>query len=298
MPAFKVMSAAPHPWQPPPMTLPGKAFQPGFALAALATLPFSAACKKKPPTTAQESRPQVSGAPGETTVLPPASTTPRKDVEAEILSMDIAALNKKGYLTDAFFDYDQDGWLDIFKTNFADDTCNLYHNNGDGTFLPIHPFDGVSGVNGFAWADLDGDGNPDAAIIDGVVAAVDVVMLVMNDRGMQALLKSKFTLGGDASVAAGPVGREATAKTDATMGAEILSWSRARGVFAGVSLQGATLRNDDEGNHEVYGKDVESKDILTSNMAPPAEAQPLITALNRYSKVEGHDSADRAKPDK
>jgi lipid-binding SYLF domain-containing protein len=128
--------------------------------------------------------------------------------------------------------------------------------------------------------------------------STDVVMLVMNDRGMQALLKSKFTLGGDASVAAGPVGREATAKTDATMGAEILSWSRARGVFAGVSLQGATLRNDDEGNHEVYGKDVDSKEILTSNMAPPVEAQPLMTVLNRYSKVEGHDSADRAKPDK
>jgi lipid-binding SYLF domain-containing protein len=128
--------------------------------------------------------------------------------------------------------------------------------------------------------------------------STDVVMLVMNDRGMQALLKSKFTLGGDASVAAGPVGREATAKTDATMGAEILSWSRARGVFAGVSLQGATLRNDDEGNHEVYGKDVDSKDILTSDIAPPAEARPLITALNRYSKVEGRDSADPGKPDK
>jgi lipid-binding SYLF domain-containing protein len=128
--------------------------------------------------------------------------------------------------------------------------------------------------------------------------STDVVMLVMNNRGMQHLLKSKFTLGGDASVAAGPVGREATAKTDATMGAEILSWSRARGIFAGVSLQGATLRNDDEGNHEVYGKDVNSKEILTAEMAPPAEAQPLITALNRYSKVEGHDSADRAKPDK
>ena len=128
--------------------------------------------------------------------------------------------------------------------------------------------------------------------------STDVVMLMMNDNGMQHLLKSKFTLGGDASVAAGPVGREATAKTDASMRAEILSWSRARGVFAGVSLQGATLRNDDEGNHEMYGKDVESKDILTSNMAPPAEAQPLITALNRYSKIEGHDSADRAKPAK
>jgi SH3 domain-containing YSC84-like protein 1 len=128
--------------------------------------------------------------------------------------------------------------------------------------------------------------------------STDVVILVMNDRGMQHLLKSKFTLGGDASVAAGPVGREATAKTDASMGAEILSWSRARGIFAGVSLQGATLRNDDEGNHEVYGKDVTSKEILTSDMAPPAEAQPLITALDRYSKLEGHDSADRAKPDK
>jgi SH3 domain-containing YSC84-like protein 1 len=125
--------------------------------------------------------------------------------------------------------------------------------------------------------------------------STDVIMLVMNDRGMQHLLKSKFTLGGDASVAAGPVGREATAKTDASMGAEILSWSRARGIFAGVSLQGATLRNDDEGNHEVYGKDVNSKEVLTSNLAPPAEARPLIAALNRYSKVEGHKSADRAK---
>ena len=128
--------------------------------------------------------------------------------------------------------------------------------------------------------------------------STDVVMLVMNDRGMQHLLKSKFTLGGDASVAAGPVGREATAKTDATMGAEILSWSRARGIFAGVSVQGATLRNDDEGNHELYGKDLNSKEILTSDIAPPTEAHPLITALNRYSKVEGNDSADRAKPDK
>src|SRR6516164_3771419 len=127
--------------------------------------------------------------------------------------------------------------------------------------------------------------------------STDVIMLVMNDSGMQHLLKSKFTLGGDASAAVGPVGREATAKTDATMGAEILSWSRARGVFAGVSLQGATLRNDDEGNREVYGKDINSKEILTSDMAPPVEAQPLITALNRYSKVEGHGSADRTKQD-
>ena len=80
------------------------------------------------------------------------------------------------------------------------------------------------------------------------------------------------------------------------MNAEILSWSRSRGVFAGVSLQGATLRNDDEGNNELYGKNLTSKEILTSDTAPPAEAQDLIAALDRHSRVEGHDSADRAKP--
>jgi len=126
--------------------------------------------------------------------------------------------------------------------------------------------------------------------------STDVVMLMMNDRGMQHLLKSKFTLGADASVAAGPVGRATSADTDATMDAEILSWSRNRGVFAGVALQGATLRNDDEGNHELYGRDVTTKEILTSSMAPPAEAQDLIAALDRHSRVEGRDSADRAKP--
>jgi SH3 domain-containing YSC84-like protein 1 len=120
--------------------------------------------------------------------------------------------------------------------------------------------------------------------------STDVVMLVMNDRGMHHLLMSNFTLGGDASIAAGPVGRDAEANTDATMGAEILSWSRARGIFAGVSLQGATLRNDDEGNHQLYGKDITSKQLLTSNATPPPDARPLIAALNRYSR------AGRPKP--
>ncbi len=115
--------------------------------------------------------------------------------------------------------------------------------------------------------------------------STDVVMLVMNDRGMHHLLKSNFTLGGDASIAAGPVGRDAEANTDATMGAEILAWSRARGIFAGISLQGATLRNDDEGNHQLYGKDISSKQILTSNVTPPPDARPLIAALNRYSRA-------------
>ena len=126
--------------------------------------------------------------------------------------------------------------------------------------------------------------------------STDVLMVVMNDRGMQHLLKSKFTLGGDASIAAGPVGRETSANTDATMSAEILSWSRSRGVFAGVSLQGATLRNDDEGNNELYGKNLTSKEILTADVPPPADAQPLLAALNRYSNTPGHDAADRAKP--
>jgi len=125
--------------------------------------------------------------------------------------------------------------------------------------------------------------------------STDVVMLMMNDRGMHHLLASKFTLGGDASVAAGPVGRDAAANTDATMGAEILSWSRARGVFAGVSLQGATLRNDDEGNNELYKKNLNSKEILTGNVTPPPEAQPLIAALNRYSHAAGKGERARKK---
>ena len=125
--------------------------------------------------------------------------------------------------------------------------------------------------------------------------STDVVMLVMNDRGMHHLLESKFTLGGDASVAAGPVGRDAEANTDVTMGAEILSWSRARGVFAGVSLQGATLRNDDEGNSELYGKSLTSKDILTGNLTPPDVAHPIIAELDRYSA--DHQERSRSKPD-
>jgi SH3 domain-containing YSC84-like protein 1 len=128
--------------------------------------------------------------------------------------------------------------------------------------------------------------------------STDVLMLVMNDRGMQHLLKSKFTLGGEASVAAGPVGRETSANTDASMSAEILSWSRSRGVFAGISLQGATLRNDDEGNNELYGKNLTSKEILTSDVTPPSDAEPLLAVLNRYSSAQGHDAADRAKPNR
>jgi lipid-binding SYLF domain-containing protein len=111
----------------------------------------------------------------------------------------------------------------------------------------------------------------------------DVIMLVMNDRGAERLLSSKFTVGGDASAAAGPVGRTAAADTDATMRAEILTWSRARGVFAGISLQGATLRPDRDAIKGLYGKEMENKDIVYGDVAPPTGAQKLIELMNKYS---------------
>ena len=111
----------------------------------------------------------------------------------------------------------------------------------------------------------------------------DVIMLVMNDSGMNRLLSSKFTLGGDATVAAGPVGRSTQAETDAFMTAEILTWSRARGLFAGVALSGATLREDSEWNESLYGRKITNREILTSTIAPPTSAQPLLDELNRYS---------------
>lgn len=110
----------------------------------------------------------------------------------------------------------------------------------------------------------------------------DVVLLVMNERGAQKLLSSQFTLGGEGEVAAGPVGRDATAQTDAKMTAEILSWSRSHGVFAGVSLQGATLRQDLDDNAELYGKRLDNRAIVRGAQAPPAAASRLIEMLNGY----------------
>ena len=107
----------------------------------------------------------------------------------------------------------------------------------------------------------------------------EVVLLVMNDNGMNKLLSSKFTLGADASIAAGPVGRTAEAQTDATMNAEILSYSRSKGVFAGVSLSGATLRPDDDANKDLYGKEMVNRTILQGNVKTPAAASPFISAL-------------------
>jgi SH3 domain-containing YSC84-like protein 1 len=113
--------------------------------------------------------------------------------------------------------------------------------------------------------------------------ATDVVMLIMDRTGMDSLLKSKFTLGGDASVAAGPVGRESTAETDAAMKAKILSYSRSRGAFAGVSLQGTTLHQDEDANKAVYGKELNASDILGGGVATPASAMPLNKVLMKHS---------------
>jgi SH3 domain-containing YSC84-like protein 1 len=118
----------------------------------------------------------------------------------------------------------------------------------------------------------------------------DLVLLVMNKHGMARLTEDKVQLGADASVAAGPVGRTTNAETDASMTAEILAWSRAKGLFAGVSLSGASLRPDADRNEELYGHKMSNKEVLMGSMQPPAAAMPLITELDRYSS-----SADRAK---
>jgi lipid-binding SYLF domain-containing protein len=114
----------------------------------------------------------------------------------------------------------------------------------------------------------------------------DVIMLVMNQRGVDKLLSSKFTLGAEGAVAAGPVGREATAQTDALMHAEILSWSRSQGLFAGLSLQGATLRQDLDDNADLYGRKITNKEIVHSSMPVPAAAKGLISMLNKYSSAK------------
>jgi lipid-binding SYLF domain-containing protein len=125
-------------------------------------------------------------------------------------------------------------------------------------------------------------------------SAVDVVMLVMNRKGMDSLLKDKFTLGGDASVAAGPVGRAGTAETDALMSAKILSYSRSKGVFAGLELKGTTLNQDGNANKALYGKEVEAGDILGGKVRSPAAAKPVLEVLAKYSPVGKPASASSA----
>lgn len=113
-------------------------------------------------------------------------------------------------------------------------------------------------------------------------SSTDLVMLFMNDHALQSLLSDKFKLGADASVAAGPVGRSTAASTDVKLSAEILSYSRAKGLFAGVALDGAVVQADKSGDEAMYGHDVNRHDILNGKVAVPASAQPLLHEIGRY----------------
>jgi len=114
--------------------------------------------------------------------------------------------------------------------------------------------------------------------------ATDFVLLIMNDSGANSVMSSKVKLGADASAAAGPVGRNATAETDVVLKAEILSYSRAKGLFAGISLEGSTLRSDDGGNKLIYGREITAKEIVREGkVRPPAAAQPLLAILQKNS---------------
>jgi lipid-binding SYLF domain-containing protein len=116
----------------------------------------------------------------------------------------------------------------------------------------------------------------------------DVIMLVMNQRGADRLMQSEFTVGGEGEVAAGPVGRNASAQTDAKLSAEMLSWSRSRGVFAGVALKGSTLRVDPGENEVLYGKELQTREVVMGKVTPTREGQGLISALSKYSPAEKH----------
>lgn len=115
-------------------------------------------------------------------------------------------------------------------------------------------------------------------------SATDLIMLVMNERGMTRLLGDKFTLGGEAAIAAGPVGADASANTDVLMMAEMISYSRARGLFAGLSLEGATLRPDGGENKKLYGREMGNRDILMGKVVAPKGARAFVALLNRRAR--------------
>ncbi|HZC66196.1 MAG TPA: lipid-binding SYLF domain-containing protein [Candidatus Dormibacteraeota bacterium] len=121
--------------------------------------------------------------------------------------------------------------------------------------------------------------------------ATDFVLLVMNDRGAQSILSSKVKLGGDASVAAGPKGRTASAESDVTLRAEVLSYSRSRGLFAGISLEGSTVRPDNDANERLYGKKVSAKEIVFAGaVRTPVSGRRLISTLNAHAKVNDSEN--------
>jgi lipid-binding SYLF domain-containing protein len=129
------------------------------------------------------------------------------------------------------------------------------------------------------------------------VEAVDVVMIIQNDKGMQRLLSSNFQLGGDASAAAGPVGRHAEAGTDWKMDTEILTYSRAKGAFAGLTLEGASIRQDNDSRRAMYGQDVTTRALLLGQVPVPAAAQPFLAEVHgaKIQAVAAEKADDKAK---
>ena len=115
-------------------------------------------------------------------------------------------------------------------------------------------------------------------------SSTDIVMLFMNDQALQSLMSNKFRIGADAAAAAGPVGRQAAAGTDVKLNAQILTYARSKGAFAGVSLDGAVVQPDESGNRALYGADVTRKDILDGKVAAPEAAQPLLKEIGKYAK--------------
>jgi len=128
--------------------------------------------------------------------------------------------------------------------------------------------------------------------------AIDIVLVVTNDQGMQHLLASKFKLGADASAAAGPVGRDAGADTDWKMQAEVLTYSRARGIFAGIDLSGAAITQDKDETAILYGKEVPFENVLNGKVAPPPSSEPFLTAVKKYSAQarEKHQQGELKAP--
>lgn len=125
--------------------------------------------------------------------------------------------------------------------------------------------------------------------------AIDLVMIVTNEQGMQHLLSSKFKLGADASAAAGPVGRDATAGTDIKMRAEVLTYSRARGLFAGIDLSGSVLTQDKDETHVLYGKFVPFEDILKGKVRPTASSEPFLATVRKFS-IQSKEASKNETP--
>ena len=128
---------------------------------------------------------------------------------------------------------------------------------------------------------------------------VDLVMLVMNDKGLQHLLSSKFQLSGEGSAAAGPVGRHASAGTDWKMNAELLTYSRSKGAFAGLTLEGAVIEQDSDSTEAIYGKNIGFRMVLTGSVTPPAPAAPFMSAVKMAGhKAAAHEAKEQAQDEK